>query len=92
LAADGTLTLTGTIPGKPSPVSILSYLPLDQPAGIAFANGNIFMANYFSINLAGQLSTGNPRSRYIVQATAFGMENILSTTRQSRTRHPSPML
>ncbi|MGA9109959.1 MAG: alkaline phosphatase family protein [Syntrophobacteraceae bacterium] len=52
LAADGTLTLTGTIPGKPSPVNILSYMPLDQPAGIDFANGTIFMANYFSINLS----------------------------------------
>jgi YVTN family beta-propeller protein len=64
LAADGTLTLTGTIPGKPSPVSILSYLPLDQPAGIAFANGNIFMANYFSINLLANYQQASTLSIY----------------------------
>lgn len=46
LAADGTLTQTGTIPASPIP-----YMPVDQPAGIAFANGNIFMANYFSVDL-----------------------------------------
>jgi len=64
LAADGTLTLTGTIPGKPSPVSILSYLPLDQPAGIAFANGTIFMANYFSINLLVNYEPASTLSMY----------------------------
>ena len=59
LAADGTLTKAGTLPANPypptsppSPRSPLSpYMPFNQPAGIAVANGNIFMANYFSINL-----------------------------------------
>ena len=53
LAADGTLTQTGTLPANPYPypLPLTPYMPLDQPAGIAFANGNIFMANYFSINL-----------------------------------------
>ena len=64
LAADGTLTLTGTIPGKPSPISIASYMPLDQPAGIAFANGNIFMANYFSINLLANYEPASTLSMY----------------------------
>ena len=33
LAGDGTLTMTGTIPSSPVP-----YMPVDQPAGIAFAS------------------------------------------------------
>jgi YVTN family beta-propeller protein len=69
LAADGTLTQqtpTGTIPGKPSPVSILSYLPLDQPAGIAFASGYIFMANYFSVNLLANYQQASTLSIYRV--------------------------
>ena len=69
LAADGTLTQqtpTGTIPGKPSPVSILSYLPLDQPVGIAFANGYIFMANYFSVTLGANSQPASTLSIYRV--------------------------
>lgn len=46
LASDGTLTKTGTIPATPLP-----YMPVDQPAGIAFANGTLFMSNYFSVDL-----------------------------------------
>lgn len=52
LASDGTLTKTGTIPASPKP-----YRPDDQPAGIAFANGIIFMTNYFNVNTLGQAST-----------------------------------
>jgi YVTN family beta-propeller protein len=67
LAADGTLTKqtpTSTIPAKPSPVSIASYMPLDQPAGIAFANGNIFMANYFSVTLGANYEPASTLSMY----------------------------
>jgi YVTN family beta-propeller protein len=54
LGSDGTLTKTGTIPANPYPSPhppVTPYMPFDQPAGIALANGNIFMANYFSITL-----------------------------------------
>lgn len=53
LAGDGTLTQTGTLPANPYPYPepYKPYIPLDQPAGIALANGNIFMANYFSVTL-----------------------------------------
>ncbi|MGD0278584.1 MAG: bifunctional YncE family protein/alkaline phosphatase family protein [Smithella sp.] len=63
LAADGTLTQqANTIPttsSRPNP-----YMPLDQPAGIAFANGNIFMANYFSINLLANYEPASTLSIY----------------------------
>lgn len=64
LGSDGTLTQIGTIPGKPSVGSIASYMPLDQPAGIAFANGNIFMANYFSVTLGANYQPASTLSMY----------------------------
>jgi len=64
LGSDGTLTQIGTIPGKPSVGSIASYMPLDQPAGIAFANGNIFMANYFSVTLGAAYQPASTLSMY----------------------------
>lgn len=59
LASDGTLTQTGTIPANPAP-----YMPVDQPAGIAFANGIIFMANYFSIDLEAVYQPASTLSMY----------------------------
>ena len=62
LGSDGTLTQTGTIPAassRPNP-----YMPLDQPAGIAFANGTIFMANYFSVNLSANYQPASTLSMY----------------------------
>jgi YVTN family beta-propeller protein len=62
LAGDGTLTQTGTIPSassRPNP-----YMPLDQPAGIAFANGSIYMANYFSITLGANYQPASTLSMY----------------------------
>ena len=59
LASDGTLTQTGTIPAKPVP-----YMPVDQPAGIAFANGTIFMANYFSVDLKATYQPASTLSMY----------------------------
>lgn len=59
LATDGTLTQTGTIPATPIP-----YMPVDQPAGIAFANGNIFMANYFSVDLQAVYQPASTFSMY----------------------------
>ena len=62
LGSDGTLTQTGTIPSasnRPNP-----YMPLDQPVGIAFANGTIFMANYFSINLLANYQPASTLSMY----------------------------
>jgi len=59
LASDGTLTQGGTIPAKPVP-----YMPEDQPAGIAFANGNIFMANYFSVDLKAAIQPASTLSIY----------------------------
>src|SRR5664280_1009973 len=62
LGSDGTLTQTGTIPAassRPNP-----YMPLDQPAGIAFANGTIYMANYFSITLGANYQPASTLSMY----------------------------
>jgi YVTN family beta-propeller protein len=59
LAKDGTLTQAGTIPAKPVP-----YMPVDQPAGIAFANGTIFMANYFSVDLKAAVQPASTLSMY----------------------------
>ncbi len=59
LASDGTLTQTGTIPANPLP-----YMPVDQPAGIAFANGTIFMANYFSVDLKASYQPASTLSLY----------------------------
>ena len=61
LGSDGTLTQAGTIPASP-----ISYpdKPVDQPAGIAFANGNIFMANYFSVKLGAPYQPASTLSIY----------------------------
>lgn len=59
LASDGTLTKTGTIPAKPIP-----YMPVDQPAGIALANGVLFMANYFSVDLKAAYQPASTLSMY----------------------------
>jgi hypothetical protein len=59
LASDGTLTQTGTIPERPIP-----YMPVDQPAGIAFANGIIFMSNYFSVDLQASYQPASTLSMY----------------------------
>ncbi len=59
LASDGTLTQTGTIPATPVP-----YMPVDQPAGIAFANGIIFLSNYFSVDLQAGYQPASTLSMY----------------------------
>lgn len=59
LGNDGTLTQTGTIPASPIP-----YEPVDQPAGIAFANGIIFMSNYFSVDLQANYQPASTLSLY----------------------------
>jgi len=59
LASDGTLIQTGTVPANPLP-----YTPVDQPAGIAFANGTIFMANYFSVDLKAVTQPASTLSLY----------------------------
>lgn len=59
LASDGTLTKTGTIPATPLP-----YMPVDQPAGIAFANGTLFMSNYFSVDLKASTQPASTLSLY----------------------------
>jgi YVTN family beta-propeller protein len=59
LAGDGTLAKTGTIPAKPVP-----YMPVDQPAGIAFANGIVFMSNYFSVDLKAAYQPASTLSLY----------------------------
>lgn len=46
LGSDGSLTQTRTIPANPK-----AYEPDDQPAGIALANGNIYITNYISVDL-----------------------------------------
>ena len=63
LGSDGTLTQTGAIPAKPS-AGIALYMPVDQPAGIAFANGTIYMANYFSITLGANYQPASTLSMY----------------------------
>jgi len=60
LAGDGTLTQTGTIPAARSN----PYMPLDQPAGIAFAGGILFMANYFNVNLKTPYGPASTLSMY----------------------------
>jgi len=47
LGADGTLTQTRTIPANPK-----VYQPDDQPTGLALANGNLYITNYFPVALA----------------------------------------
>jgi YVTN family beta-propeller protein len=59
LSSAGTLAMTGTIPAKPVP-----YMPIDQPAGIAFANGTIFMSNYFSVDLKASYQPASTLSMY----------------------------
>jgi YVTN family beta-propeller protein len=90
LASDGTLTQTDTtIPAKPSPVSIASYLPLDQPAGIAFANGYIFMANYFSINLLANYQPASTLSMYRASdGTPLGSYKFMDETNTNTPSFP----
>ncbi len=59
LASDGTLTRAGTIPARPRP-----FTPVDQPAGIAVANGMLFMANYFSVDLTATYQPASTLSIY----------------------------
>ena len=51
-------------PRQPFGRNITSYMPLDQPAGIAFANGTIYMANYFSVNLGANYQPASTLSMY----------------------------
>lgn len=79
LAGDGTLTQTGNIPSsssRPNP-----YEPHDQPAGIAFANGNIFMANYFSVTLGAPWQPASTLSIYPASGsdTALGRYTFMDT-------------
>ena len=94
LAADGTLTLTGTLPANPypptsppSPLTPLSpYMPFNQPAGIAFASGTIFMVNYFSINL---LANYQPASTFSICRVSDGKSLGSYTFNASGTNTPS---
>lgn len=59
LGSDGTLSKVGSVPAQPAP-----YMPVDQPAGIALANGNIFMANYWSVDLKATYQPASTLSIY----------------------------
>jgi YVTN family beta-propeller protein len=82
LASDGTLTKTGTIPAKPVP-----YAPIDQPAGIALANGTLFMANYFSVDLRASSQPASTLSMYRVRDGA--RLGSYTFTDEARTNTPS---
>lgn len=56
---DGRLRKLGRIPRRPKP-----YMPADQPAGIALANGTLFMANYFSVDLTATTQPASTLSLY----------------------------
>jgi YVTN family beta-propeller protein len=47
LGSDGSLTQTRAIPPNPVP-----YEPSDSPAGLALANGNLFVTNYLAVDLS----------------------------------------
>ncbi len=59
LGSDGKLAKKGTIPQAPIP-----YMPVDQPAGIAYANGVIFMANYVGVDLKSAYQPASTLSLY----------------------------
>ncbi len=82
LASDGTLTQTGTIPQSPVP-----YMPVDQPAGIAFANGTIFMSNYFSVDLQASYPPASTLSMY--RASDGARLGSYTFTDDSNTNTPS---
>jgi DNA-binding beta-propeller fold protein YncE len=84
LAKDGTLTQTGTIPAKPIP-----YMPVDQPAGIAFANGTIFMANYFSVDLKAAVQPASTLSMYRASdGTRLGSYTFMDEARTNTPTFP----
>lgn len=61
LGSDGSLTQAGTIPPNPAVYPDPQvYTPPDQPAGIALANGNLYMANYFAVSPAASSSSPYP--------------------------------
>ena len=69
LAADGTLTQQPmTIPASPFPYPnpYKPYIPTEQPVGIALANGNIYMTNYFSVTLGANSQPASTFSIYNV--------------------------
>lgn len=82
LASDGTLRLTGIIPARPRP-----YEPVDQPAGIALANGTLFMANYFSVNLKAAYQPASTLSMY--RAADGARLGSYTFTDAARTNTPS---
>ena len=55
---NGSLTKSGSIPSRPVP-----YMPVDQP-GIALANGTLFLANYFSVDLKAVYQPASTLSMY----------------------------
>jgi YVTN family beta-propeller protein len=82
LGSDGTLTQAGTIPATPIP-----YMPLDQPAGIALANGSIYMANYFSINLGANYQPASTLSMY--NASGTPLRNSYTFMDEAKTNTPN---
>jgi YVTN family beta-propeller protein len=82
LASNGKLTQNGSIPAKPLP-----YMPVDQPAGIAFANGNIFMANYFSVDLKAVTQPASTLSIY--QAGSGARLGSFTFMDEAKTNTPS---
>ena len=71
LSGDGTLTQPGTT--IPATLPIYPSPPADQPAGIALANGTIFMANYFSVELGAPFQPASTLSMYrISDGTRLG--------------------
>jgi len=87
LGTDGTLTQTGTIPANPLAYP-LNYTPVDQPAGIALANGAIYMANYFSVNLGATYQPASTLSMYNASATPLGSYTFMDEAKPNTPSFP----
>lgn len=83
LGRDGTITQTRTIPAKP-----LVYEPLDQPGGLALANGNLYITNYFSVSLGPPHPPASTLSIYKTDGTFLGRYTLPDPTNTNTPCYP----
>jgi len=67
LGSDGSLTQARTIPASPK-----LYEPDDQPAGLALANGNLYITNFTSVDLTSSFPPASTLSIYKTDGTYRG--------------------
>ncbi len=83
LGSDGSLTQTGTIPSDPK-----AYMPDDQPAGLALAQGKLYITNYIPVDYESPHPPASTLSIYKTDGTFCGRYRFMDSANTDTPCYP----